>query len=153
MFIYLNIVQAFLLVQVKSTEESAEFFVHICEAFEFLVEHAFSVQRKVEYVDPYTKAIFTREQLEDSSIKGEWTLTSGKYRVHMTQVAPEMALTNASSLQVDIDVRAYYPYVLDELFCTEPVLIYRKKLSWAKRLVRVPLHVCTEVFIATRWLQ
>jgi len=94
-----------MIVHVKSVEESADFFAHICEAFEFLVEHGFRVAHKIEYIDPSSKQSFTREQLEENSIKGVWILQAAKHKVHMTQIAPELALTNANSLQVDLDVR------------------------------------------------
>jgi serine/threonine protein kinase len=92
-----------LMIQVRGSDEGSDFFARVCEMFEFLLDHVYRLPTKIQYVDPFSNSTFTREQLEEASLHGQWTLSTGKINVSMAAIAPELALTNATSIQVDID--------------------------------------------------
>lgn len=46
---------------------------------------------------------FTREQLEEWSTRGQWMIPAGKNIIPLAAVAPDLALTNADAMQIDVE--------------------------------------------------
>jgi hypothetical protein len=61
------------------------------------------VAAKIKYAEPSNPTVtFSREQLEEWSTKGQWMIGANK-NIPLAAVAPDLALTNADAMQIDVE--------------------------------------------------
>jgi serine/threonine protein kinase len=124
---------------VRSETDASQFFCKLAELFEFLIEHFFKIDYQPQYMDPITSTHFSREQIEEASVRGDTTITNKEGTViSIDRVAPDLALTTFAALQIDIAQEVeLLPTPLGEgAFAIVYEGVYKQEKVAVKRLLR-----------------
>lgn len=125
---------------VRSGRESSQLFCKLAELFEFLIHHSFKETiYQPQYLDPIANTVFTLEQIEEASAKGNTTIADKDgHDVSIDRVAPDLALTTFAALQADIDNEVkLLPTPLGEgAFAIVYEGVYKNEKVAVKRLLR-----------------
>lgn len=125
---------------VRSGRESSQLFCKLAELFEFLIHHSFKeALYQIQYLDPITGTVFSREQIEEASVKGGTAIADKEgHSIAIDRIAPDLALTTFAALQVDIDNEVkLLPTPLGEgAFAMVYEGVYKNEKVAVKRLLR-----------------